>query len=244
MVQSVFEPLTKNANPDLAAAGGRAMELAGKLIAVDGISPKDAIEFAAKRYQDEASGIIGLERTKLGSNANRHGGGGGAPGLLGKTQDIAESIQVYDDNARQAAMKLEEEDRQYEGIEAKANSGDPTMIRDAINELFKIRAGTAVSAAEDARISNINGLLAKIQDKFGQWTGGPPSPELIRYIQQVAQMKRQINADKRQRIYDHQADLYEAQNKGKTKDPTIITERSKKIREGGAAGGGLNHLWE
>ncbi len=244
MVAAVFEPFTQHENPELAAAGKRAQTLATKLVNVDGISPKQAIEMAGNQMKAEMMGITNLERTKIGSRP-RFGGTGGT-GLMGKTQDIAESAQLYDDNARMEAAKIQEEDRQYESIEAAATSGDPALQRDAVNQLLKIRSGSAVTASEDARISQINGLIAQVQDRLGRWTGGAMTPEMARTIQQIVSLKRQVSQAKIKRIYDHQAKLYQAQNRGKTKDPSVLEERANVIREGAnVVGNDPNaHLWE
>lgn len=156
---------------------------------------------------------------------------------MGKSQDIAESAQLYDDNARAEAAKIQEEDRQYESIEAAAHSGNPALQRDAVNQLLKIRSGAAVTAAEDARISQINGLIAQVQDRLGRWTGGAMTPEMANTIQQIVALKRQVSQAKIKRIYEHQAELYEVQNQGKTKDPNVLKNRSNVIRKGGNVAG-------
>ncbi len=230
MVQGVFEPFLQNENPEIGAAAKRAQQMSSKLIEVDGVAPKDAIKMGMDYLQNEATRLTGLERTKIGSR--RLGGGGAGTGLMGKTQDIAESAQIYDDNARTEAAKIQEEDRQYESIEAAASSGDPALQRDAVNQLLKIRSGSAVTASEDARISQINGLIAQVQDRLGRWTGGAMTPEMARTIQQIVSLKRQVSQAKIKRIYDHQAKLYQAQNRGKTKDPSVLDERANVIREG------------
>lgn len=162
----------------------------------------------------------------------RFGGGGGGGGLLGKGSDIAESLRYYSGPARTAAMKTVNEDQQYADMEQGLNSGDPALQRNAINVLYKIRAGTAVSAAEDARVGGIVSALDKLENKFRQWTGGPISPELLDAMKQIVATKRQINQDFVQRIFDQAADEYEAQNEGKTKDPAVLKKRSKAIRQG------------
>lgn len=237
MVSGVFDPYVQHENPTIAKAASSAQALAGKLISVDGISPKDAIEFASKRMEAEIAQANQLERTKIGSRP-RVGLGGGGSGLMGKTQDIAESAQLYDDNARAEAAKIQEEDRQYESIESAANSGDPALQRDAVNQLLKIRSGSAVTASEDARISQINGLVAQVQDRMGRWTGGAMTPEMARTIQQIVALKRQVSQAKIKRIYEHQAKLYKVQNQGKTKDPAVLEERARVLQQGGDSASG------
>jgi hypothetical protein len=200
---------------------------------VDGLAPKDAIKIGMDYLNGEASRIVNLERTKLGTRP-RWGGGAGGTGLMGKTQDIAESAQIYDDNARAQADKLQTEDVQYESIEGAINSPDPAVQRDAVNQLLKIRSGSAVTASEDARISQINGLLAQVQDRMGRWTGGAMTPEMRRTIQQIVALKRQVSQAKIKRIYEHQARLYEVQNEGKTKDPNVLKKRADTVRKGGS----------
>jgi hypothetical protein len=236
MVSAVFEPFTQHENPDMAAAAKRAQNMATTLIKVDGLTPKDAINAAKEYLNGEANRISQTERTKIGSR-RVGGGGGGGGGLMGKAQDIAQPVDIYEDNAYQQSAKIQEEDRQYETIEAAASSGDPALQRDAVNQLLKIRSGTAVTAAEDARISQINGLLAQVQDRLGRWTGGAMTPEMQKTIQQIVSLKRQVSQAKIKRIYDHQAKLYEVQNRGKTKDPGVLQERAKVLREGGLAPG-------
>jgi hypothetical protein len=235
MVAGVFEPFTSHENPEIGSAAKRAQAMASKLIEVDGVAPKDAIKLGMEYLNGEANRVINLERTKIGSRP-RIGGGPGT-GLMGKTQDIAESVQLYDDNARAEAAKIQEEDRQYESIEAAANSGDPALQRDAVNQLLKIRSGTAVTASEDARISQINGLVAQVQDRLGRWTGGAMTPEMARTIQQIVALKRQVSQAKIKRIYDHQAEVYKAQNTGKVKDPKILEQRATVLRKGGLPAG-------
>jgi len=236
MVSGVFEPFLQHENPEIGSAAKRAQAMATKLIEVDGVAPKEAIKMGMDYLNGEANRVIGLERTKLGSRPRLGGSGGG--GLMGKTQDIAESAQLYDDNARSEAAKIQEEDRQYESIEAAATSGDPALQRDAVNQLLKIRSGTAVTAAEDARISQINGLVAQVQDRLGRWTGGAMTPEMARTIQQIVSLKRQVSQAKIKRIYEHQAKLYQVQNQGKTKDPKVLEERANVLRQGGNAATG------
>lgn len=233
MVSGVFEPFISHENPEVGSAAKRAQAMAGKLIEVDGVAPKDAIKIGMDYLNGEANRIINLERTKLGSRPRGGGGSGGGTGLMGKSQDIAESINVYDDNARTEAAKIQEEDRQYEAIEAAAGSGNPALQRDAINQLLKIRSGTAVTAAEDARISQINGLIAQVQDRLGRWTGGAMTPEMQSTIQQIVALKRQVSQAKIKRIYEHQAKLYRLQNQGKTKDPQVLENRARGIADGG-----------
>lgn len=236
MVKGVFEPFAQHGNADIASAAQRAQQMAGKLIEVDGVAPKDAIKLGMDYLNGEANRVIGLERTKLGSRPR--GVGGVGSGLLGKTQDIAESAQIYDDNARAQAEKLQQEDVQYESIEGAINSNDPALQRDAVNQLLKIRSGTAVTAAEDARISQINGLLAQVQDRLGRWSGGAMTPEMRRTIQQIVALKRQVSQAKIKRIYEHQARIYEAQNEGKIKDPEILRKRATVIRQGASVATG------
>ena len=180
------------------------------------------------------------------ANHKRFGGGGGGGAMLGKGSDAAESVQIYDDNATHQTEKIQEEDRQYGAIEDAINSGDPSVQRDAINQLLKIRSGSAVTAAEDARISRINGLMPQLSSMFGQWTGGQMSPEMVNTIRQIVTMKRAANSAKIERIYKHQADLYTVQNKRKVKDPTVVEERAKVLEEGGKPIGApaKAHLWE
>lgn len=234
MVQSVFEPFTVHENPQIAEAAKSAQAFANKLIHVDGVNPAKAIEMARDQMNTTAGQTIGLERTKLGTRPRWSGTGG--TGLMGKTQDIAESAQLYDDNARAEAAKIQEEDRQYESIEAAASSGDPALQRDAVNQLLKIRSGSAVTASEDARISQINGLIAQVQDRLGRWTGGNMTPEMSNTIRSIVAIKRQVSQDKIRRIYEHQAKLYQVQNRGKTKDPAVLEERARVLREGGNVG--------
>ena len=235
MVTGVFEPFTQHENPAIASAAKRAQVMASKLVEVDGVAPKDAIKMGMEYINNEANRTIGLERTKIGSR--RVGGVGGGSGLMGKGQDIAESAQLYDDNARAEAAKIQEEDRQYESIEAAAGSGDPALQRDAVNQLLKIRSGTAVTATEDARISQINGLVSQVEDRFKRWTGGAMSSEMANTIRQIVAIKRQVSQAKIKRIYEHQAQLYEVQNRGKTKDPKVLEERANVLRNGGNVGG-------
>ncbi len=235
MVSGVFDQFTQHENPGIASAAKRAQVMASKLISVDGIAPKEAVSIGMNYLNGEANRIINLERTKLGSRPRFGGGAGG--GLMGKGQDIAESVQLYDDNARAEAAKIQEEDRQYESIEGAIHSSDPALQRDAVNQLLKIRSGTAVTAAEDARISQINGLIAQVQDRLGRWTGGAMTPEMARTIQQIVALKRQVSQAKIKRIYDHQAEVYKAQNTGKVKDPAVLEQRATVLRKGGLPAG-------
>lgn len=170
------------------------------------------------------------------ANKRRPAGGGGG-GLMGKQQDIAESIRYYSIPAANRAQKILNEDDQYADMEAGLASGDPALQRNAINVLYKIRAGTAVSAAEDARVGGIVSMLDKFENKFRQWTGGPISPEMLHAMQEIVRTKRRINRDRVQVIFDQAADEYEAQNEGKTKDPAVLKRRADTIRKGARAGG-------
>lgn len=232
-VGAVFDGLPANAGD--AGAVAEAKQIAMGLVGV--LTPQQAVAKGLDHLEQGQHGRMALDTVEA-NRKPRFGGGGAGGGLMGKGQDISESIRYYDSAARQQAKKIFDEDSQYADMEGGLNSGDPGLQRNAINVLYKIRAGTAVSAAEDARVSGIVSMLDKYENKFRQWTGGPISPEMLNAMQQIVAMKRAINSDMQQRIYDHQAELYEAQNEGKVKDPDVLKKRSNTIRKGGRISGG------
>jgi hypothetical protein len=199
-----------------------------------GTMPLDeAVQVGLKLFMQRVQGAQALATTEA-NHKPRPGGGGG--GLMGKGADIAESIRYYSIPAANRAQKIINETDQYADMQAGLESGDPALQRNAINVLYKIRAGTAVSAAEDARVGGIVSMLDKLENKFRQWTGGPISPELLAAMKQIVAIKQRINRDRVQAIYDQAADEWEAQNEGKVKDPKVFERRSKTIRQGAKAG--------
>lgn len=235
MVASVFQGYAEHENPEIAQAGQRAMDLASKLVQVDGISPKDAIEYAGRKLEGEIRGLNALELKKIGAKAAVTASGK-APGLMGKTEDVAESAKIYTAEARMATQKLQDEDAKYAGIEASANSGTPGIQKDAINQLLQVRSGTAVTASEDARVNQLNGMIDGLANKFNQLRGAPMTTSMLGTLRQIAVLKRSIASDKIKRIYDYEAEVYEAQNAGKVKDPTVFQKRIDVIRKGGTMG--------
>lgn len=225
-VGAVFD----NLPADMADAGAvkEAKQIAMGLVGV--LTPQQAVMKGLEHLEQGQQRRGALQITEA-NHKPRFGGGGGG-GLMGKGSDIAESLRYYSGPARTAAMKTVNEDQQYADMEQGLNSGDPALQRNAINVLYKIRAGTAVSAAEDARVGGIVSALDKLENKFRQWTGGPISPELLEAMKQIVATKRKINQDFVQRIFDQAADEYEAQNEGKTKDPAVLKRRSGAIRKG------------
>jgi hypothetical protein len=155
---------------------------------------------------------------------------------MGKTEDVAESIKGYTSEARMATQKLQDEDAKYASIEASVNSGTPGLQKDAINQLLQVRSGTAVTASEDARVGRLNGMIDELSNKFNSLRGAPMTTSMLGTMRQIAALKRSIAADKIKRIYEYEAKVYEAQNEGKVKDPTVFRKRADAIREGGTMG--------
>ena len=236
MVAATFEPFANHENPSIAAAGRRAQGLASRLVNVDGISPKQAIEFAGKQLENEMLQINNLERTKIGSKAHVMGGPGGG-GLMGKTQDIAQPLDTYTQHAAQMTQKLQDEDSKYASIEAKVGSNDPGVQKDGINELLQVRSGTAVTASEDKRVMQLNGMIDQLANAVNHLSGAPMTPRMVATLRNIVALKRKISADKIQRIYDYQAESYAAQNEGKVKDPSTFQRRVDVIKKGGSLGG-------
>lgn len=228
--QSVFAELSKKAGDDterqlIAQAGDTASGLIGTM------PLEKAVKVGLDMYQDAMQRKNALSVVEA-NRKPRGGGGGGGGGLLGKTQDIAESIRVYSQPTATRAQKIVNESDQYANMESGLMSGDPALQRNAINELYKIRAGTAVSAAEDARVGGIVSALDKMQNKVRQWTGGPISPEMLNAMLEITRMKQRINRDRVQTMFDQAADEWEAQNEGKIKDPEVFKRRAGTIRKG------------
>lgn len=223
LVQGVFGSLAEQQDPKAAAAGKRAQALAEKLVGVDGVSPEQAIKFAMDAYEKDLTRMSAELRTAVGAKAR--GGSSAAQ------REPSESPHIYDAAARTQAATIQKEDVKYASLEDKLNSGDPGQQRDALNELYTIRAGTAVSAAEDNRVAGIVSMLDKWRNRFQQWTGGPMSPDMLRAMQEIVASKREINRDMVEQIYNHQADVYESFNKSKVK-PEELQNRSTAIRQG------------
>jgi hypothetical protein len=155
---------------------------------------------------------------------------------MGKTQDIAESARVYAKDAQQMTQKLQDEDVKYASIESAVDSGNPGTQKDAINILLQTRSGTAVTASEDNRVMQLNGMIDKLSNAFNTLRGAPMTATMVSTLKQIVALKRAINRDKIRRIYEYQAKLYEAQNKGKVSDPEVLKTRMDLIRQGGDIG--------
>jgi hypothetical protein len=225
-VAGAFEPFLQQENPKFADAAKRAQALAGQLVATDGISPKDAIQFAFQRYETEVQGMNNLERTLIGSRPKFGSGVGGGFKAMGKREDSAESIKTYISEGRSQLTKLTDSDRLLAQAEALANSSDPALQRNAIDLLVQSRSGATVAVSERARYDQMDGVLAQAKNYASRWTGGQLDPSYINKIKQVIATQRSINSTTREEIAADLEEAYAAQNEGKVDQP--ILERRKK----------------
>jgi hypothetical protein len=241
MVQSVFQPFTTHANPDIGAAAQRAQQVTAKLIEVDGIAPKDAIKIGMDYLNGEATRITNLARTELGTRPKWGGGAGVSPGkfqALGPKEDRAESIKLYISESKGHVGKLNESDRMLAQAEGLANSSDPALQRNAIDVLVQSRSGATVAVGERARYDQMNGVISQLKNMAGRWTGGPLDPEYVNKIKMVIAEQRRINAATREEVASDLEEAYVAQNEGKVAQPILERRKSalgKTIRRDDAA---------
>lgn len=186
LVQSVFGPLAEQQDPKAAEAGKRAQAIAQKLIAVDGISPKDAIEFARDVYEKEMARGSAELRTRLGSQAR---GGSFMKERAPYANLIHQTITEFKD------QNLEEGIRGYDGAAHSLNSGSPASQYDALRQLVMARSGKTVTDREKADYDQMDGLLGALEKTWDR-ASGQPLPEDFR------QKFNALLADARQSLLD------------------------------------------
>jgi hypothetical protein len=226
MVQSVFQPFTTHANPDIGAAAQRAQQVTAKLIEVDGIAPKDAIKIGMDYLNGEATRITNLARTELGTRP-KWGGGGAASGILGPKEDRAESIDKYGDNIRAALQNAGiPKSMEQAGIaESALMSGDPALQKDGLKALLLARSGLTVSEGERRSYSTLDGGLSLAQDTLAKWTGQPLAPGTVKALLSVVRNIRSVNEQTANKIAAQEKRRYEVQNKDKVA-PERLKERA------------------
>lgn len=239
LVSSVFEPYLNQSNPEIAQAAKNAQSLAGKLVGVDGIPPKDAIKFAMDRFEQDATRITDLERTRLGSKPR--GGGGLLPGgILGKTDD-----SLNDDLDKVRTMwvnsagykKMEEQAGQMDDAEAGLMSPDGVAQNNALATLRRIQSGLTLNASEMRDFNGAAGALENIKKQFSRYLGQGQLPE--EYRRQVQAVMAQMRNTVRQRMERGAQEAYDywMQSRKRRASPEIIGEKGdalKRSLSGGA----------
>jgi uncharacterized protein YoaH (UPF0181 family) len=224
MVGAVFEPYTQHSDPRIAQAAKRAQETASNLMSVEGISTKQAIDFAANQFKEETGGFNKLDLKQIGAKAHLGGGGGGAPGkfqALGPKEDRAESIKGYITESRGAVGKLNESDRLLAQAEALANSPDPALQRNAVDVLVQSRSGATVSERERARYDQLDGMITGLTNYLSRLGGGAVDAEYMKKIKMVIAEQRRINSVTRDEVASDLEEAYAAQNEGKVDAPIL-----------------------
>lgn len=178
MVQSVFQAASQHQDPEFAAAGKRAQEMATKLIGVDGIAPKDAIKFAASQLENEIQNITNLRRTELGTRPKYAGGGGSASGVNAKarlplSKEMLASARFYKSENIQQGLQG------YESALSSLNSENPASQNDSINQLIAARSGKTVSDRERALYDRMSGVWEQAKKTFNM-AAGEQMPALYR----------------------------------------------------------------
>lgn len=214
MVASVFEPLAQNQNPEVAQAAKNASDLAQRLVAVDGVSPKDAIEFAAKRFEAEAGRIINLERTKLGSKPRGGGAGGSAVGDAALT---GKELALLGDDAQQLMLsitakpeyqKVSVMDDVLNGAESALQSNDPLRQQQAISDIMRARSGLTVRKDEEQSLKNAAGLWEGLRANLSQKSGYGLTEDYRNSLAQAITAQRAINQQIRRRIAQETKQFY------------------------------------
>lgn len=177
MVQGVFQAAAQHSDPEFAAAGKRAQDMATKLIGVDGIAPKDAIKFAASQLENEIQNITNFRRTELGTRPKYAGGGGGmginAKARLPLSKEMLASARFYKSENIQQGLQG------YEGALASLSSSNPASQNDAINQLIAARSGKTVSDRERALYNRMSGVWEEAKKTFNM-AAGEQMPALYR----------------------------------------------------------------
>lgn len=216
MVSGVFEPFAAHENPEIAAAAKRAQQVASKLIGVDGIPPKEAIQIGMNYLNQEASRLTNLERTRIGSKP-RYSGTGGGNGILGPKEDRAESIDKYGDNIEAAIQHagIPSSNEKLAAAENAIMSDDPALQKDALKLLLQARSGLTVSEGERRSYTGIDGLLPMVQNQLLGWAGQPMTPTTRKSLLSIIRNMRAVNAKTIETITAREKRRYLAQNKDK-----------------------------
>lgn len=216
MVQSVFQAAAQHQDPEFAAAGKRAQEMATKLIGVDGIAPKDAIKFAADQLQNEIQNITNFRRTELGTRP-KYGGGGGAPASGFATGALRTAQGALTDDAWKAidatmlnygVRALNATDNGLRNAQGGLNSSNPASQRGAIRNILKAMSGLTVNAKEEAGYERLAGLAEQAKNMLAQLTGDEMSPEYISAVKQMLVEWRAESARIRDEAGRRAADAY------------------------------------
>jgi hypothetical protein len=215
MVQGVFQAAAQHQDPEYAAAGKRAQQMATKLIGVDGIAPKDAIKFAADQLQNEIQNITNFRRTELGTRP-KYGGGGaqssgfatgalrGAQGAL--TDDAWKAIDATMVNYGVRALNAT--DNGLRNAQSGLNSDNPASQRGAIRNILKAMSGLTVNAKEEAGYERLAGLAEQAKNMLSQLTGDDMSPGYIAAVKQMLAEWRAESARIRDEAGRRAADAY------------------------------------
>lgn len=238
MVQGVFQAAAQHQDPEFAAAGKRAQEMATKLIGVDGIAPKDAIKFAASQLENEIQNITNYRRTELGTRPKWGGGGGAA------TTATIKGRKPFNDEMNRTYMQFKSEklDEQYQGYNAgigAISSANTASQYDALNRLIQARSGLTVSDKERAIYNNLAGMWQGWLKQFNLLSGGDLPDEYRAQLKALMNEARSAVVEEKQRRAQAAANFYRAKVRG-TADPAEIemdaNELANAIMVGASAG--------
>lgn len=238
MVQGVFQAAAQHQDPEFAAAGKRAQEMATKLIGVDGIAPKDAIKFAASQLENEIQNITNFRRTELGTRP-KYGGGGGVA-----TAATIKGRKPFNDEMNRTYMQFKSEklDEQYQGYNAgigAISSANTASQYDALNRLIQARSGLTVSDKERAIYNNLAGMWQGWLKQFNLLSGGDLPDEYRAQLKALMNEARSAVVEEKQRRAQTAANFYRAKVRG-TADPAEIemdaNELANAIMVGASAG--------
>lgn len=237
MVAATFEPFASHENPSIAAAGKRAQGLASRLVNVDGISPKQAIEFAGKQLENEMLQINNLERTKIGSKAHVQGPGG--PPVWDPQKDKSESIRMYAGQARTALSPLNKADSELAEAQGSLSSDSPAAQRDALMKFVQARSGATVSDRERGRYDGLDGSIVALKNRLSAILGGAPDKQFNQDLLAIINRRRAFNQKMRQEIAQEYSEGYGEQNDRKA-PPEMLDKRKVALKKMILSGGGMS----
>lgn len=178
-VANVFDSFISDDSPEMSAAAKRAKGLAAKLVQVDGVSAKDAIDFAMKRMEGELQRANLLQRSTISAQARaRHGGGAGTGGPSFNIKGRQPYMSAMDSTVQKFKNEnVESGIRGYQSALDAINSDNPATQRDAIQQLISARSGKTVSDRERAVYNQAAGLWETIKNRVNFAAGQTLSPE-------------------------------------------------------------------
>lgn len=258
MVSGVFDAFKDNPDPAVQQAAQQAGELASKLVQVDGVSPKDAIEFAAKRFESELSRANLLRRSTISAEARKKGGwgkGGGNAGGFAVGAGAKADAALNDDLDKVRTMwvnsesykKLSEQTNMLDQAEGGLMSPDGVSQNNALATLRRIQSGLTLNASEMADFEGAAGYLEKLKKKFERYLGTGQLPD--EYKRQVAAAMQQMRsvAQRRMERGAQEAYNYWMKSRARAGDQDIIKEKGEALKQSLSPQSDSDpnsHLWE